>query len=107
MAPDEMLELAQHLLRGPDLVGPMVAGVLSEDQCSGLGLVGVVRQPVDTYRDNRRPRPPSDRRRTQRNRREPAAAWHRLAGADDVPLARPDHQLLAPQRLHPPPTAPS
>src|SRR5258708_29319124 len=84
MGEDEMLELAQHLLRGPDLVRPMVAGVLGEDQWSRLGLVGVVRQPVDTYREDRRPSPQSNRRGAQRNRRQPAEEWHRIAGADDV-----------------------
>src|SRR5258708_19877615 len=97
MAPDEMLELAQHLLRGPDLVRPMVAGVLGEDQWSRLGLVGVVRQPVDTYREDRRPSPQSNRRGAQRNRRQPAEQWQRSAAR---------HTASAGLRATPPPPPP-
>src|SRR5450759_1123770 len=106
MAPDEVLELAQHLLRGPDLVPPWIAGVLCEDQRRALGLVGVVRQPVDANRKDRSTRTQRDGGRPKRNRRKPAEEGHRVAGADDVAVDCRDYHLLVAQGLENPAKTP-
>src|ERR1700688_3152975 len=83
MASDESLELAQHLLGGANLVRPIVAGVLGEDQWSGLRLVGIVGQPVDADRKDGRPGPQRDRGRAEWDRRQPAGEWDRVDGGDE------------------------
>src|SRR2546430_10280410 len=57
MAADELLDLAQQLLRHAQLVRVVVAAPLRDDQRHPLHLVRVVGQPVDAYRKERRPHP--------------------------------------------------
>src|SRR5450759_2003909 len=76
MEPDEILELAQHLLGGAHLARPRVPRVLGENQRSGLRLVRVVRQPVDTDGEDRCARTQRNRCGAQRNWREAPEKRH-------------------------------
>src|SRR5450759_589454 len=99
MAPDERFDLAQNLLRRPNLVAHGIPRVLGEDQRSALCLVAVVRKPVYAHREKWGPKTQRDRGGPQGNRRRPAEERHPMAGAGDVAVDRGDHHLLVVQRL--------